>query len=296
MSEIMVDTVREKKLDRDLTVNGYKLEKEFKFSGGELQVRLPVELEGGASSFSIVSDLANSDDIMRVLLVANAITEGKWINSTLPEIELCIPYFPYARQDRVCHSREAFSKSMICGLFHESGIRRVRCLDIHSHEGTEGIELLSGYVPLGSERIEDCDYDVIIAPDKGAKDRADFYANDMILGEDALEVVYLEKARSSDDGRILPLELTDEIINSIKGKRCLMVDDICDGGFTFVNIANAISKHTESLDLFVTHGIFSKGADGLFASGVRKIITTNSFPSPTVPLASNNFTIIDVVT
>jgi len=65
----------------------------------------------------------------------------------------------------------------------------------------------------------------------------------------------------------------------IKGKDALIVDDICDGGATFIGLAKELLiLGANSVSLFVTHGIFRSGTDIIFESGISKIITTNSLP------------------
>ena len=252
---------------KKLTINGLELESDFKFSGGEIQVRLPRGLEV-ADKYIIRIDMMDSDSILKTCLVANALVSISGNKEKHIPIHLYTPYFPYARQDRACWEREAASKQVVCKILNNSGIEKVCCLDIHSNNGHDSIEIESIYAKIQDKE----NYELIIAPDKGAKERARYYAN--ILG--GIDVVELEKSRSSEDGRVLPISLTDSQVSLFAGKKCLIVDDICDGGYTFENIAREVSRHTQRLDLFVTHGIFSKGFDALYDSGIYKIITTDS--------------------
>jgi ribose-phosphate pyrophosphokinase len=135
---------------------------------------------------------------------------------------------------------------------------------------------------------------VVVAPDKGAVARANLAAK--TLG--VTDVVYGEKVRDPENGEILGLllkrELPDGTVSSdikdlaVEGKRVLIVDDICDGGRTFIELAKSLkSYHVSTIDLYVTHGIFSKGfsvfEDNLGQSLINRFFVPNVFPGVTPP-------------
>ena len=109
---------------------------------------------------------------------------------------------------------------------------------------------------------------VLICPDEGAKRKVDEYLN---WNEDLTEIVYCDKNRELSTGRFT-LEVSDP--QKCENRNCVIIDDICDGGATFLAIAEQIRpKH---LALIVTHGIFSKGFAAL-EKAFDEIIVSDSY-------------------
>jgi len=114
---------------------------------------------------------------------------------------------------------------------------------------------------------------VLVSPDAGANKKVLKVAQQY----KGLDIIYCDKKRDTRTGKI-----TDTIVHpghgSIRNKKLLIVDDICDGGMTFIKIAEAMNSFgPEAIYLYVTHGIFSKGYQVLFDAGIDKIYTTDSF-------------------
>jgi ribose-phosphate pyrophosphokinase len=113
---------------------------------------------------------------------------------------------------------------------------------------------------------------VIIAPDKGAVPRAEVAAR--FIGSH--EVKYATKVRNPENGEILRTEIQD---GDYKGKNLLIVDDICDGGRTFIELAKVLREHNPSrIDLYITHGIFSKGFE-VFEGLIDHFYVANMLPN-----------------
>jgi ribose-phosphate pyrophosphokinase len=121
-------------------------------------------------------------------------------------------------------------------------------------------------------------YDGIIAPDKGAVERAGGVA-------DAFDIpLYTaEKQRDFETGK-----LSGFSIELPESGRFLIVDDICDGGGTFLGLAGVISEYIQ-LDLYVSHGVFSKNALNSLPLQFNRIFTTNSY----APVRTLNFDMVD---
>jgi ribose-phosphate pyrophosphokinase len=129
----------------------------------------------------------------------------------------------------------------------------------------------------GSSDSKPMPYDGVIAPDKGAVDRATRAATAM-----GVPVYRAEKTRNFETGQLEGFHMVDELPD---GGRYLLVDDICDGGGTFIGLAKAIygGPRTDNprkikLDLWVTHGVFSQGLRAL-SDYFDVIHTTNSYAS-----------------
>ena len=245
------------------------------FSGGERHVQLGEF--AGADSFIIRANLQKADDVFDLLLLADALNAG----FEAPRLNVEIPYLPYARQDRVCAPGQAFSLKVMAGLLRQiQGLEKLVIWDCHSPVGVN----LTGAFNVPAEDIMKADEaflalinapnSVLICPDKGAVKRTQNIAKN--LGLDApLPIIFCEKVRDPATGQILRTEVkTDDLT----GKTAIITDDICDGGFTFIKIAEILKeKNVDQVVLFVTHGIFSKGLN-VFDGLIDRVVTTPSFP------------------
>ena len=181
--------------------------------------------------------------------------------------ELWIPYLPYGRQDKRFSNDTTFALRPFAKLLSTLRFESVSTFDAHSEVIREYIRDI-GLVSANSLiRKVSAGYDYLIFPDNGAAHRYDV--------PKGMGVKVGSKVRDESTGKIIRYELCGERIPV--DALVLVVDDICDGGATFMVLAEALS-HLETLpDLYVSHGIFSRGiADLLKVYG--KIITTDSLP------------------
>ena len=240
--------------------------KTFKFSGGEIQVRLELEDNEKIPLLAdITAHLHSSDDIMELLLVTNAL---KKLNNEI-SISLCCYYLPYARQDRVCYPGEAFSLEVMAQLLNLQNYNWIKVLDVHSPVSETLIERLYNIpFPPEIENIPISLTDTVIAPDKGALERA----NNFAFKREISNVLHANKVRDPNTGQILKTEVPG--IEKTKGN-FIIVDDICDGGRTFIELAKVLRPYTdEKIILYVTHGIFSQGFD-VFRGIIDEIYVAN---------------------
>jgi len=179
---------------------------------------------------------------------------------------LVLPYVPGARQDRSNPTGDVlFTLSSVARMINERQFSRVYILDPHSPVAPS---LINNVVVYPMYRIAGKlwkGYGGVIAPDKGAKDRAE-----EVAGALGLDVTYGSKSRDVSTGRLSGFDITVE-----EGKHYLVVDDICDGGGTFIGLGEKIREQGAFADLFVTHGIFSKGTSEL-RKIYKNIYTTDS--------------------
>ena len=274
-------------------LNGYPTEyTTLKFSGGEIQVRLTDGEDispNRSNSAYITAKLTDSDSIMEL---ANLVDAFRRCDSHI-FLHLVCPYLPYARQDRVCAPGESLALRVMCDLINNMKFESVEVWDVHSDVS---LALLNASHNIGPERflgkvIEDA-YEakrelVLVSPDAGAVKKVTKVAKEFDL-----PMVTAMKHRDPKTGEItgteihIPKELTD--------KEFLIVDDICDGGRTFIELAKAIrtaAPKVTAVGLYVTHGIFSKGLDVLTAAGIDYIYTANPFPA--VDLANTALTVVE---
>lgn len=181
-------------------------------------------------------------------------------------IELWMPYLPYARQDKFIHNNECFALRTFANLLNQLELNRISSFDAHSAVAGRVIKnfhSVSADALIG-QIVKD--YDVIIYPDAGAVTRYTNHGKPYDCGN---------KVRDQLTGRITHYELTQGGFPA--GTRALVIDDICDGGATFVLLGQELEKRGIKASLYVSHGIFSKGT-GELRKYYKEIMTTDSLP------------------
>jgi ribose-phosphate pyrophosphokinase len=237
--------------------------KKFKFPGGEVHV----VLENNRMPYSW--HLWNSDEIMSMLLAVDAY---------LPDprgFHLTIPYVPYARQDRVTRSGEPLSARVMANIINALNALSVTIWDPHSDVITALINncrVIHQHEIVENSELNLESFDGVIAPDAGAVKKAQKIA-------DIFNVPLYQghKQRDTATGHITGTHIIDhdgQLKN--KGGHFLVPDDICDGGRTFIALAEALPPGCTA-DLYVTHGIFSQGVKILLDHFTR-VYTANKHP------------------
>jgi len=255
--------------------------KTFKFSAGEVQVSLEefAPVVSGYNRGTVKAQIQNSDDLMELIMVTDAIRRL----SPLIQMTLVLPYLPYSRQDRVMNPGEALSAKVFADMINALNFKKVFTYDAHSDvsvaclnncESTPQENILDDM--LGNGLMEQY---VLLSPDAGAAKKTLKVAQHF----GGLRVINCAKLRDTATGKI-----TGTYVDwgySMSNMRLLIVDDICDGGMTFIKIAEACQKLKPlSIDLYTTHGIYSKGVGVLFDSGIRHLYTTDSFTQGPHPM------------
>lgn len=251
----------------------------FKYPAGELQVRLTnkVLIEYLKASYDrpkIVATIKSSDDIMEFALLFDALART---GRSLPEVVL--PYMPYARADRQFCEGDCVGSQTFKAIIDGMEVSALSTLDVHSTHGHPFC--LANVSPLPFihsaighfATINDAEEIIVLYPDKGARDRypADLGVACNVAGI-KVQVFNCEKARDPSTGKLSGFAVPDLPYMPI-----LIVDDLCDGGGTFLGIANQ-AEGTVPLGLYITHGIFSKGFGELGSTSVRSTrptLTTN---------------------
>lgn len=224
------------------------------FPGGERNVKIVdlVDVER-FGAFTIRCDYKCSDDIIDILLLVNACRN---VNRNV-KLRLLMPYFPFARQDRVMTLGEPFALQVMVNIIKSCNFTEVEVWDPHS-------DVLAGMFEPGTLKIvpqenmiliDDFEDACLVSPDAGALKK--IYK---VAKKTHLPVVEGSKVRDVETGKIIATKIGDEIKDY---KKAYIVDDICDGGATFIELAKAIREKNPYIKivLHVTHGIFSKGRE-----------------------------------
>jgi len=217
------------------------------FSGGELHVQL-TEYQLKERDLD-VGILKSANDLMKLILTIDAIKQ-----QTDDRLTIRCPYLPYARQDRVCSRGQAFSLDIVCRMLDYSEVCYI-FTDIHNPKAVHfDYADYQNDLPLFVDKETLLSYDLVIAPDKGAIERAEYQAQGI------LPVIQAEKVRDVNTGWITDYNID---VSKYTGKKALVIDDLCDGGKTFELLGNKLKEESIFADLYVTHGLFSKGKSEL---------------------------------
>lgn len=187
------------------------------------------------------------------------------LDNYVDRVYLYIDYLPYGRQDKSISNDNTFALHTFAKILNSLNFTEVWILDPHSRIALGAInksEAVFPHEPLG-RAIRATTSNLICYPDSGAVSK---YINVYYFPD----YIYGEKVRDQATGYISSYKLVGEC----KGKRVLIVDDICDGGKTFELLAKDLYEAgAENVSLFVTHGLFTKGLQPLFKAGINRIFT-----------------------
>lgn len=179
---------------------------------------------------------------------------------------LRLDYLPYGRQDKEVSNDTTFALAPFAKLLNSLNFSMVSILDAHSSRALQLINNSSVYYKTEylKRLIKDTLVDLVVYPDEGAlKKYVDIYNFPYIHGL---------KVRNPQTGNIESYMLRTD--GDIKGKNVLIVDDICDGGATFVALAKELKAcEVGEINLFVTHGLFTKGLKPLYDAGISRIFS-----------------------
>lgn len=265
----------------------------FDYPAGETQVRL-LELDWfkGVDEVHVIAKLKSAHDIIELALLCDAL-----YGLEVPTIQLILPYYPYARADRRFVPGDCLGVGVFAKLIESMRTNTIITLDVHSTKAEEELPLYSVFrdvspLPLIEQaivkfaRMYERDRICVLFPDTGARNR---YRIDDLVGcnVEAVRVkkLYASKQRDPVTGKFLGFEVPK--VEEFEGLPILIVDDICDGGGTFIGIAELLGRKS-ILGLYVTHGIFSQGVEvltDLDSQGIsrdrmvafKRIYTSNSY-------------------
>lgn len=189
------------------------------------------------------------------------------------DIEVYVPYLPWARQDHEVADDKCFALRPFLSAVHRYKALW-HFLDPHPPREERILKrvLHNRFAPDHAAFIKEHGYDAVILPDEGASRRYGSFDVVTYIGS---------KTREPATGKIVAHTLPKLLPNADGNppRNVLMIDDLCDGGASFEGLAKQIHEQsaTTMIDLFVTHGIFSRGLWYLLEGGFDRIITTNSF-------------------
>ena len=229
-----------------------------------------------------------NDNLMELLISIDALRRA-----SAKRITAVIPYFGYARQDRKPGPRTPISAKLVANLITEAGADRVLTVDLHAGQiqGFFDIPTDNLYgAPVISEDIirRHGDKDImVVSPDVGGVVRARALAKRL----DNAPLAIVDKRREQAG-----VSEVMNIIGDVKGRFCIMIDDIADSAGTLCNAADAlIAAGATDVAAYITHGVLSgKAVERVNGSSLRKLIITDTIQAPQSALDSDKIRILPI--
>jgi len=243
------------------------------FSDGELNVQIQENVRGH-DTFIIQSTCSPTNkNVMEIMLIADALKR-----SSASKITAIVPYFGYARQDRrVRSARVPISAKVVADMFASVGIDRVLTIDLHSETIQGFFDMPADNVYATKFMVDDIKENnernevVVVSPDVGGVVRARALAK--LLDDTDLAIIDKRRA-AANQSEVM------NIIGDIRGKVCIVPDDIIDTAGTLCNAANALKENgAKAVKAYITHPVLSGPAiERLENSSIDELVVTNSIP------------------
>ena len=211
-----------------------------------------------------------NDHLMELLIMIDAMRRA-----SARRITAVLPYFGYARQDRKAGGRTPISAKLVANIITEAGADRVMTLDLHAGQIQGFFDIPTDNLFGSPVMIDDIkerygkDKIVVVSPDVGGVVRARSLAKRL----DDADLAIVDKRRP-EAGKSEVMN----IIGDVSGKRCIMLDDMCDSGGTLANAAAALKEAgAKSVSAYVSHGVLSgKAVDRIEKSVLDELVMTDT--------------------
>ena len=257
------------------------------FSDGEIYVEINENIRGN-SIFLIqsVSSPAN-DNLMELLLCIDALKR-----SSAKNITAVIPYFGYARQDRKVAPRTSISAKLVSNLITKAGADRIVTVDLHAGQiqGFFDIPVDNLFAtPIFARHIKKKIKSknlICVAPDVGGTERARALGKILNVG-----LAIVDKRRPKPgQSQVM------NIVGEVKGKTCIIVDDIIDSGGTIVNAAKALKdRGAKEVYVYITHGVLSgEAVKKIKNSVIKNLVITDTIDNMNRVKGAKNIEVLSI--
>ena len=240
-----------------------------KFADEEMFVEINENVRGQDVYLIQSTSKPANDNLFELLICIDALKRA-----SAKQITAVIPYFGYARQDRKPGPRTPISAKLVANLITSSGANRVLTIDLHAGQIQGFFDIPVDNLYAAPILVNDIKYKfntentIITSPDVGGVVRARYIAKKLDVNL-AIVDKRREKANTSE---------VVNIIGNVKGKDCILIDDIVDTAGTLTNAAEAlIDSGANSVSAYVTHGVLSEPAlTRITNSKLKELVTTNT--------------------
>ncbi|TWT01884.1 ribose-phosphate diphosphokinase [Planomicrobium sp. CPCC 101079] len=243
-----------------------------RFSDGEIQINIEESVRGSEVYLIQSTSQSGNEHIMELLIMIDALRRA-----SAKTINIVIPYYGYARQDRKARSREPITAKLVANLLETAGADRIITMDLHAPQiqgffdmpvdQLLGVPILSDY--FEAKELEDL---VIVAPDNGGLVRARKMA-----GRLNVPLAFIDKRRPKPN----VAEIMN-IVGDIEGKNAIIIDDLIDTAGTITLAANALKeKGAKAVFACCTHPVLSGPAiSRIEDSAIEELVITNTIALP----------------
>ena len=243
-----------------------------RFNNGEVQIMIDESVRGKDVFIIQPTSYPVNDNLMELMVMADALKRA-----SARHITAVVPYYGYARQDRIAASREPITAKLVANLMQTSGITRLVTIDLHAGQiqgffdvpvdHLYGASILAKYI--NEKNLEDV---IVVSPDLGGVTRARDLADRI-----GAPIAIIEKKRPEPG-----VAKVMNLIGDVKGKNCIIVDDIVDTAGSLVEGAKALEEFgAKSVMAAVTHAVLTDPASERIAnSNIKELIVTNTMPLP----------------
>ncbi len=252
-----------------------------RFADMEIFVEIQENVRGEDVFIIQSTSFPANDNLMELLILTDALKR-----SSARRITAVIPYYGYARQDRKPGPRTPISAKLVANLIERAGAHRVMTLDLHAGQIQGFFDIPTDNLfgaPIMARDIQE-NYKngdiVVVSPDVGGVVRARALAKRI----EAPIAICDKRREKPGESEVM------NVIGDVKGKRCILIDDIVDSGGTLVNAAEALLKNgAVEVMAYITHGVLSGGAVSRIQSSRLKslVITDSILPTEAVKAAKN---------
>ena len=258
-----------------------------KFSDSEVYVEINENIRGN-SIFLIqsISSPAN-DNLMELLLCIDALKR-----SSAKNITAVIPYFGYARQDRKVAPRTSISAKLVSNLITKAGADRVVTVDLHAGQiqgffdiPVDNLFATPIFARHVKKKIKSKNL-ICVAPDVGGTERARALGKLLNVG-----LAIVDKRRPKPgQSQVM------NIIGDVKGKTCILVDDIIDSGGTIVNAAKALKdRGAKEVYVYITHGVLSgEAVNKIKNSVIKNLVITDTIDNMNRVKGAKNIEVLSI--
>ena len=243
-----------------------------RFNNGEVQIMIDESVRGKDVFIIQPTSYPVNDNLMELMVMADALKRA-----SARHITAVVPYYGYARQDRKTRGREPITAKLVANLMQTSGITRLVTIDLHAGQiqgffdvpvdHLYGASILAKYI--NKKNLEDV---IVVSPDLGGVTRARDLADRI-----GAPIAIIEKKRPEPG-----VAKVMNLIGDVKGKNCIIVDDIVDTAGSLVEGAKALEAFgAKSVMAAVTHAVLTDPASERIAnSNIKELIVTNTMPLP----------------
>lgn len=243
-----------------------------KFSDGEINVSIWESVRN--ADVYIVQPTCNpvNDNLMELLIMIDALKRA-----SAGRINAVVPYYGYARQDRKAKARDPITAKLVANLIQAAGADRLISMDLHANQiqgyfdipvdHLLGLPILSDY--FAQKGLEDV---IVVSPDHGSVTRARNMAERLNA-----PIAIVDKRRPEPNKSEIM-----NIIGDVRGKNCILLDDMIDTAGTICNAANALKQlGAKEVYACATHGVLSGAAiERLENSVIKELVLLNTLPIP----------------